>query len=195
MPVQDNDDNRKKMPAPVTDDEKPKQQMQENNIQKSGKLLPFLNAKAEQHTSRIDNLNGKIATQESKISKHTVKIKKLTAKVDKLEDTNKMLKNMLGDFPPVKALIAKNEQKIADIRENKIPKRQEKSTLHKQQIEKLTHKRDVIQHKLDRVTALSNVITSFAIGTNQERRESAVSVRQILQKNHRNAAEQNWSKL
>lgn len=170
MPVQDNDDSRKKTPAPVTDDEKPKQQVQENNIQKSGKLLPFLNAKAEQHTSRIDNLNGKIATQESKISKHTAKIEKLTARADKLEDTNKMLKNMLGDFPPVKALIAKNEQKIANIRENKIPNRQQKIKACQIKVGKLTTKRDVIQHKLNRVIALNDTIKSFTIGRNTERR-------------------------
>ena len=42
MPVQDNEDSRKKVPEPVPDE--PKNQAQEN-IQKSGKLLPFLNAK------------------------------------------------------------------------------------------------------------------------------------------------------
>ena len=170
MPVQDNDDNRKKTPAPVPDDEKPKQQAQENNIQKSGKLLPFLNVKAEQHTSRIDNLNGKIATQESKTAKHTAKIEKLTVKADKLEDTNRMLKNMLGDFPPVKALIAKNEQKIADIRENKIPNRQQKIKTCKSKVDKLTQKRDMVQHKLNRVIALNDTIKSFTIGKNAERR-------------------------
>ena len=67
MPVQDNEDSRKKAPEPVPDDEQRKQQAQDN-IQKSRKLLPFLNAKAEQHTNRIDNLNSKITTQESKIT-------------------------------------------------------------------------------------------------------------------------------
>ena len=79
MPVQDNEDTRKKVPEPVSEDEQRKQQVQDS-VQKtdtsvrSGKLLPFLNAKAEQHTNRIDNLNGKIATQESKIAKNKVKI-------------------------------------------------------------------------------------------------------------------------
>ena len=124
MPVQDNEDSRKKVSEPVT--EEPQKQQVQENIQKSGKLLPFLNAKAEQHTNRIENLNNKIATQESKISKHTSKIEKLTARADKLEDTNRMLKNMFGDNPVVKAMIAKNDQKIADIRDNKITNRQQK---------------------------------------------------------------------
>ena len=165
MPVQDNEDNRKKAPEPVP--EEPQNQAQDI-IQKSGKLLPFLNAKAEQHTNRIDNLNNKIATQESKISKHTAKIEKLTARVDKLEDTNKMLKNMFGDNPVVKAMIAKNEQKIADIRENKIPNRQQKIKACQGKIGKLTAKRDIVQHKLNRVVALNDTIKSFTIGRNAE---------------------------
>ena len=167
MPVQDNEDSRKKVPEPVP--EEPQNQAQDN-IQKSGKLLPFLNAKAEQHTNRIDNLNGKIATQESKIAKHTAKIEKLTARADKLEDTNRMLKNMFGDNPVVKAMIAKNEQKIADIRENKIPNRQQKIKACQGKIGKLTARRDIVQHKLNRVVALNDTIKSFSIGRNAERR-------------------------
>lgn len=171
MPVQDNEDSRKKEPAPVPEDEQRKQQVQnETAIQKSGKLLPFLNAKAEQQTNRIDNINGKIATQESKISKHTAKIEKLTARADKLEDTNKMLKNMFGDNPLVQSLIRKNEQKIADIRENKIPNRQQKLKACQNKISQLTSKRDVIQHKLNRVIALNDAIKSFTISKNAERR-------------------------
>ena len=176
MPVQDSEIKQKKSePTEDLDETKRKQianQQEKTTVQKSGKLLPFLNAKANFHADRIDNLNRKIATRQEKLRKNEAKIDRLSDKADKLEDTNKMLKAMLGKVPLVQKMIESNEQKIQDIRENKIPKRQEKSTLHKQQIEKLTHKRDVIQHKLDRVTALSNVITSFAIGTNQERRQA-----------------------
>lgn len=168
MPVQDNDDSRKKVPEPVP--EEPQKQQSQDSIQKSGKLLPFLNAKAEQHNNRIDNLNGKIATQESKISKHTAKIEKLTARADKLEDTNRMLKNMFGDNPVVKAMIAKNEQKIVEIRENKIPNRQQKIKACHAKIGRLTAKRDIVQHKLNRVVALNDTIKSFTIGRNAERR-------------------------
>ena len=168
MPVQDNEDSRKKAPEPVPEETQKKQV--QDSVQKSGKLLPFLDAKAEQHINRIDNLNGKIATQDSKISKHTAKIEKLTARADKLEDTNKMLKNMFGDNPVVKAMIAKNEQKIADIRENKIPNRQQKIKSCQGKIGKLTAKRDIVQHKLNRVIALNDTIKSFTIGRNAERR-------------------------
>lgn len=169
MPVQDNEDSRKKVSDPVPEDEQQKQQAQDS-IHKSGKLLPFLNAKAEQHTNRIDNLNGKIATQESKISKHTAKIEKLMARADKLEDTNKMLKNMFGDNPLVQSFIKKSEQKIADIRENKIPNRQQKIKACQGKIGKLTIKRDIVQHKLNRAVALNDTIKSFTIGRNTVRR-------------------------
>ena len=169
MPVQDNEDSRKKVSDPVPEDEQQKQQAQDS-IHKSGKLLPFLNAKAEQHTNRIDNLNGKIATQESKISKHTAKIEKLMARADKLEDTNKMLKNMFGDNPLVQSFLKKSEQKIADIRENKIPNRQQKIKACQGKIGKLTIKRDIVQHKLNRAVALNDTIKSFTIGRNTVRR-------------------------
>ncbi len=169
MPVQDNEDTRKKDFVIIPEDEQHKQKAQDN-FQKSRKLLPFLNAKAEQHTNRIDNLNGKIAAQESKIAKHTAKIEKLTARADKLEDTNRMLKNMFGDNPVVKAMIAKNEQKISDIRENKIPNRQQKIKACQGKIGQLTAKRDIVQHKLNRVIALNDTIKSFTIGRNAERR-------------------------
>lgn len=170
MPIQDNEDNRKKTPSFVEDEQQNQQMQDKTAVQKSGKLLPILNAKAEQHTNRIDNINGKIATQESKISKHTVKIEKLTARADKLEDTNRVLKNMFGDNPLVQSLIKKNEQKIADIRENKIPNRHQKLKSCKNKIGKLTTKRDEVRHKLNRVIALNDTIKSFTISKNEQRR-------------------------
>lgn len=64
MPVQDNEDTRKTS-EPVADAEeelikqqaaKQEHQQDETSVQKSGKLLPFLNAKAERHQSRIDTI-------------------------------------------------------------------------------------------------------------------------------------------
>lgn len=70
-----------------------------------------------------------------------------------------------------KHIIEANERKIKAIREEKIPKRQQKCKAHKNRIEKLTNKRNVVSHKLDRVAALNNVIRSFSVGHNKERRE------------------------
>lgn len=112
----------------------------------------------------------KIATKEDKISRNNAKIEQLTAKADRLEDRNTMLKNMFGNVPAVRKIIESNEKKIENIRNVKIPKRQEKIKVHKQKIAVLSGKRDKIEHKLNRVIALNDAIKSFSIGFNNERR-------------------------
>ena len=180
MPVQDNDDKRT-ADQPVVDAEEEirrkqaqaqEQQQEESGAQKSGKLLPFLNAKAEHHQSRIDSLDEKIANQTDKIDRNKAKIEALSAKADKLEDTNRMLKAIIGNLPGIRTLIANNEKRIQAIREVKIPKRQEKIDQGWKKIDTLTAKRDRIEHKLNRVIALNDTIKSFSIGFNKERREA-----------------------
>ena len=92
MPVQDNDDKRTAdQPAVDAEEElrrkQAQEQQQESVAQKSGKLLPLLNAKAEHHQSRIDSLDEKIANQTDKIDRNKANIEALSAKADKLEDT------------------------------------------------------------------------------------------------------------
>lgn len=112
MPVQDNETTKKKSePVADLDENKRRQQIanqqEKTNVQKSGKLLPFLNAKANFHADRIDNLNRKIATKQDKLRKNEAKIDRLSDKADKLEDTNKMLKAMLGKVPLVRTMSRK----------------------------------------------------------------------------------------
>lgn len=180
MPVQDNDDKRT-TDQPAVDAEEElrrkqaqaqEQQQEESGAQKSDKLLPFLNAKAEHHQSRIDSLDEKIANQTDKIDRNKAKIEALSAKADKLEDTNRMLKATIGNLPGIRTLIANNEKCIQAIREVKIPKRQEKIDQGWKKIDTLTAKRDRIEHKLNRVIALNDTIKSFGIHFNKERREA-----------------------
>lgn len=180
MPVQDNDDKRT-TDQPAVDAEEElrrkqaqaqEQQQEESGAQKSDKLLPFLNAKAEHHQSRIDSLDEKIANQTDKIDRNKAKIEALSAKADKLEDTNRMLKATIGNLPGIRTLIANNEKRIQAIREVKIPKRQEKIDQGWKKIDTLTAKRDRIEHKLNRVIALNDTIKSFGIRFNKERREA-----------------------
>ena len=180
MPVQDNDEKRT-AEQPVVDAEEElrrkqaqaqEQQQEESGAQKSDKLLPFLNAKAEHHQSRIDSLDEKIANQTDKIDRNKAKIEALSAKADKLEDTNRMLKATIGNLPGIRTLIANNEKRIQAIREVKIPKRQEKIDQGWKKIDTLTAKRDRIEHKLNRVIALNDTIKSFGIHFNKERREA-----------------------
>lgn len=179
MPVQDNEEKRTHEPVVDAEEELRRKQAQaqehhqdETNIQKSGKLLPFLNAKAEHHQSRIDNIDGKIATQQDKIAKHTAKIEKLGARADRLEDANRILKATFGDVPLVQSMIKRNEQRIQAIRNDKIPNRTQKLVNCENKIEQFTAKRDRISHKLNRVIALNDTIRSFSIGLNKERREA-----------------------
>ena len=180
MPVQDNDDKRT-ADQPAVDAEEEirrkqaqaqEQQQEESGAQKSGKLLPILNAKAEHHQSRIDSIDEKIANQTDKIERNKAKIEALSAKADKLEDTNRMLKATIGNLPGIRTLIANNEKRIQAIREVKIPKRQEKIDQGWKKIDTLTAKRDRIEHKLNRVIALNDTIKSFGIHFNKERREA-----------------------
>ena len=180
MPVQDNDDKRT-ADQPAVDAEEEirrkqaqaqEQQQDETSIQKSGKLLPFLNAKAERHQSRIDTLDSKIAVQQDKISTHKTAIQRLSDTADRLEDKNRMLEAALGNLPLVRTFIEKNKKKIADIRENKIPAREQKIKVCEGKIAKHTAKREVITHKLNRVVALNDAIKSFSIGLNKHRREA-----------------------
>ena len=173
MPVQDNEQSKKTDNFFENNDEQRKTSVnqQENSITKSQKLLPFLNTKAEIHQNQMQSLDMKIARREDKISRNEARIERLTAKADRLEDRNTMLKNMLGSVPLVRRLIEKNEQKITNIRENKIPKRQDKIITHKQKLVVLGEKRSATEHKLNRVIALNDTIKSFSIGLNKERRE------------------------
>lgn len=180
MPVQDNDDKRT-ADQPAVDAEEEfrrkqsqaqEQQQEESGAQKSGKLLPLLNAKAEHQESRIDSLDEKIANQTEKIDRNKAKIEALSAKADKLEDTNRMLKATIGNLPGIGAIIANNEKRIQAIREVKIPNRQEKVNQSWKKIDALTNKRDRIEHKLNRVIALNDTIKSFGIHFNKERREA-----------------------
>lgn len=179
MPVQDNDDKRT-ADQPAVDAEELRrkqaqsreQQQDETSVQKSGKLLPLLNAKAEHHQSRIDSLDEKIANQTDKIDRNKAKIEALSAKADKLEDTNRMLKATIGNLPGIGAVIALNEKRIQAIRKEKIPERQQKIDQGWKKIDKFTVKRDRIEHKLNRVIALNDTIKSFSIGFNKERREA-----------------------
>lgn len=177
MPVQDNDDKRTAdQPAVDAEEElrrkQAQEQQQESVAQKSGKLLPLLNAKAEHHQSRIDSLDEKIANQTDKIDRNKAKIEALSAKADKLEDTNRMLKTTIGNLPGIGAVIALNEKRIQAIREEKIPERQQKIDQGWKKIDALTDMRDRIEHKLNRVIALNDTIKSFSIGFNKERREA-----------------------
>ena len=85
MPVQDNDDKRT-ADQPAVDAEELRrkqaqsreQQQDETSVQKSGKLLPLLNAKAEHHQSRIDLSACQGRTAQKNSCGRTIKVAKVT---------------------------------------------------------------------------------------------------------------------
>lgn len=151
------------------------------NITYSDKLLPILNAKVIKHSQRLDNLAEKRASREDKVAKNQDKIEKLTSKAKRLEDTNRMLKQLFANvsMPGITALaestIDKNAQKIAKIRNKKIPSRENKIEKHSSAIAEIDHKSEVTQCKSDRCRNLSNLIKSFAVLNPAERRKQFTS--------------------
>lgn len=139
------------------------------------RLLPIMEAKAQGHEHKIAALTDKIHTKEQKIERNTAAITRLSDKADKLSDLSKGLQVAAGDNPLVKSLIHKIEQKTDAIRNEKIPRREHKIAVHQEKMSELQAKRDVSQHKLDRVVSLSSMVQSFGIIKPSKRRQEFAS--------------------
>lgn len=144
----------------------------ENSRENTENLLPILNAKYRSHLNQIDNFNEKKSVCADKIDYRQGKIDKLTSKADRLEQTNRMLKSMFANSKlsaPVNYLVQRNEEKVKQIRDERIPKHTKKIDLQNIKIENLNHKIDVKQCKADKLQNLSSLIKSFGILNRDER--------------------------
>ncbi len=133
---------------------------------KSDKLLPFLNAAHERYTARIVSLNSKKQTQIAKMAKNHAKQDQLTAKAERLSVTNDMLRRLTAGTKleaAANAVIGRNQERIDKIRNEKIPKLDDKIAEHGKKIRQLEKRIAAQQRKADKCTALSNVITSFVM--------------------------------
>lgn len=148
------------------------EKIQSTEIQTSEKLLPFLNAKANNLDSKLEILADKKAARENKIARNVSKIHKLSVRADKLEDANRVLSNAFSGVPFVQNMIKRNAEKINEIRNERIPKREAKIEVHKNKIAQIDKKINITQHKLDRCLALNTAIRSFSISNNAERRQT-----------------------
>lgn len=133
------------------------------------KLLPFLNAKAEFHKMRLASLKEKRETRTQKIAKNEAKIAKLTERAERLEDINSALA-LMTHIPAFKQLIEYNQKKIDTIRNRKTPNRESKAAYHRSRIAEIDQRSALIGHKLERVVALNDTISSFTL-IGKERRE------------------------
>ncbi len=145
---------------------------QSEEVQTSEKMLPFLNAKANKLDSKIESLIDKKAVRADKITRNESKIHKLTVRADRLEDANRVLSDSFSGLPFVQSMIKRNEEKINEIRNERIPKREAKTQVHKDKMAQIDKKLNVAQHKLDRCIALNTAIRSFSISDNAERRQT-----------------------
>lgn len=146
---------------------------QPSEAQKPDSLLPILNTIYQQHETRIEALQDKVATREAKIAKNEAKIDKLSAKVQRLQDTNAMLQGLSGGVlsQAVTALMERNRRKIEKIQNVSIPRRETKIEKHQTRIALLQRKIEVSQAKADKMQCLSLAIKSFAIRNPEERRQ------------------------
>ena len=152
-----------------------------HNPVEHNKLFPILNAKADFHESRLETLKDKRDTRTAKIERNEVKITKLSLKADKLEDLNKMFSSLSERSNVFKAIVARNEQKINAIRNEKIPARQQKIKKHQNRIAEIDRKSEIIGHKLERCVALSDTVKSFAVIGAERRQRFATSMDKLNQ--------------
>ena len=144
----------------------------------NNQLLPIINSRVENQQKKLDNLSMKREFAESKISMQQERINNLSAKAERLETTNQMLKELINNkVTPafVKSAAQKaidvNSAKIAKIRSNKIPKREAKIEKQQDKVAKFDRQINLAHCKIDRYTSLNNVITSFSLSGNSERRK------------------------
>lgn len=145
------------------------------------KLIPLMETLTAHQESKIENAQAKIQSHLQKISKNENKIAKLTDRCQRLSNITDFLKALSknSSIPGIKRLIdakiERNEQKIADINENKIPSREEKIAKHKAAIDTQTQKIEKSQDKIDRYTHLSDFVKSFGFSDRAERHEHFMS--------------------
>ena len=96
----------------------------------------------------------------------------MTVRADRLKDANRVLSDSFSGLPFVQSMIKRNEEKINEIRNERIPKCEAKTQVHKDKMAQIDKKLNVAQHKLDRCIALNTAIRSFSISDNAERRQT-----------------------
>lgn len=145
------------------------------------KLIPLMETLTAHQESKIENAQTKIQSHLQKIGKNENKIAQLKDRSQRLRNVTNFLKALSknSSIPGIKSLIEakieKNERKIADINENRIPGREEKIAKHKADIDVQTRKIEKSQDKIDRYTHLSDFVKSFGFSDRAERHEHFMS--------------------
>lgn len=149
----------------------------------SDALLPFIAAVHDHHENRLEGLQLKTAACNDRITGLEKQMQHLQDSMKQINDSNVMLKALaaeLGMIKPIEMLMEKNERRLKNIMEKKIPACQEKINAQKSKLGKLEHKTEVAQAKADRCKALSDVIRSFVVLNPAERREKFAHAMEAL---------------
>lgn len=143
----------------------------------SYQLLPIICAKVEKHQLRIESLTAKKSIAEEKVGLRQARIQRLTGKAERLNTTNQMLKELVNNRNTPAAIkeaarkaIVVNKLRIDRIRNKKLPKQKGKLEKEQSKVMILDKKINLAQCKLERYTNLNNVIKSFSLINNADRR-------------------------
>ena len=145
------------------------------------KLIPLMETLTAHQESKINNAQEKVQSHSLKIGKNENKIARLKDRSQRMRNVTDFLKALSknSSIPGIKrmieAKIEKNERRISDINENKIPIREEKIAKHKTAIDVQTRKIEKSQDKIDRYTHLSDFVKSFGFSDRAERHEHFMS--------------------
>ena len=150
--------------------QKPDTAQENKQPQDFGKLLPFLTVKAEFHKNRLQDFENRIANVNERMERAEGKIQALTDRVTALRKENQLLEKQ-QDMPFVKGMMERNNRRIEQIEQDKIPNQQDKIADLQDRAFNLKGKVNRTQHKLDRLAALSDVVKAFVFRSVGKRRE------------------------
>ncbi len=140
-------------------------------------MLPIISTAVVKQEQRLENLVNRRTASEDKITRHQERIERMTAKAERLVTTNQMLEELINNKSTpnavkdsIRAIIKVNEQKIAKIRNEKIPKREQKIEKQQSKIDRIDKKINLAQCKINRYKSFNQVVTSFSLINNADRR-------------------------
>ncbi len=143
-------------------------------FEQQSNTLPILKGLSEIQINKLNNLNAKQTELNNKNKFLVNKGQRLEARAERLENTSQMLKALFPNrqLPkPLQALVDMTAKKAAVIRDDKIPKNNQKIDKNLRRMAKNDRKIEVAQCKVDKYQNMSKVIKSFTVLDSTERKQ------------------------
>ncbi len=138
------------------------------------KSLPIFSIPIKQHEGTIERLAEKNDNLTAKIEKNQARVDKLYNRIDDLKKDNSVLLAVKAAAPfgkgLVDAIIEKNNDKIKDITDNKIPNRVQKIKRHETKLENNNQKISKVMDKLKNISSINKFVSNFKNMNSEERR-------------------------